>query len=129
MQVRAADEIPNALAAMLIERLTASPDRTWRRTTRVRLRALDIGLAATVELGPEGAAVANGGAKAQVKVRGDAASLLALADAPTLLGVPNPLTAAGRGALGSLGRGVRIRGAWRHPLVLLRFTRALGAPA
>jgi hypothetical protein len=95
----------------------------------VAIRAADIGLSATVEFDPTSMIVRNGAAKdAQVRLRAETSSLIELAEAPSVLGVPNPLSASGRHVLRLIARKrIRIDGALRHPLVLLRFSRLMGA--
>lgn len=127
MNVTLADAEPNALTAMLSDLLTATAARP--APCCVGVRAVDLGLSTTVELSRSGATLGNGIDKARVRVRlrGEAASLIALGDAPSLAGIPNPFTATGRAALGLLlRRRIRIKGALRHPLDLLRFSRACG---
>lgn len=128
MQVRLDSAEPNALAAMLVERLEQA-GATIGGSGRVSLKAVDIGLSATLEFASGLVSVRNGSSKeAQVQLRSDTASLVELADAPSLLGVPSPFSASGRDVLSLLARRrIRIVGAFRHPLVLLRFSRLMGA--
>jgi hypothetical protein len=134
MEVLLADDVPNALAGMISERLTRTLARYPRRARlvrggRVSMRAADIGLSATLELGPLSVTVRNGGGKgAQVRIRAVASDLVALADASGVLGVPNPFREPGRRVLAGLFAGrIRLKGALRHPLLLLRFSRLLRA--
>lgn len=127
------DPEPNGLAEMLAgllgANLSAEPRRErWLRPAVVEIVALDADVRATVRLSAGEVEVANGPADAsvQVRVRGRAQDLLALAATPLVFGLPNPLRREGRSVLGRvLRRRVRIAGMLRHPVVLSRFARLL----
>jgi hypothetical protein len=60
---------------------------------------------------------------AHVRVRTDSERLLALTNAPLRLGLPDPTRPGGRAVLRDLAlRRVRVRGLFRHPARLARFT-------
>ena len=60
---------------------------------------------------------------AHVRVRTDSERLLALTNAPLRLGLPDPMRPGGRAVLRDLAlRRVRVRGLFRHPVRLARFT-------
>ncbi|MEP7060091.1 MAG: hypothetical protein ABI828_05110, partial [Actinomycetota bacterium] len=65
---------------------------------------------------------------ARVRVRADSALLLGIAGAPLRFGLPDMFTSPGRAVLADILRGrVRIRGLFRHPLLVSRLTRLLSA--
>lgn len=127
------DPDPSGLADMvgrLLEgNLSAHPRReALLRAAVVELAAPDAGVEVTVRLAPGLVEVADGTANpgAQVRVAARAQDFLALAAAPLLLGLPNPLRREGRDVLRRIARRqVRISGMLRHPVVLSRFARLL----
>jgi hypothetical protein len=118
------------VASLLRQNLEREPAR--RRLLRpgvVAIRATDAEREVTLELGDGAAEVRAGGpTRAQLRVAGDSVELLELLGAPLRLGLPDPLDARGRAALGSiLARRIRVRGLLRHPILLTRVTRLLSA--
>lgn len=129
-----ADPAPNGLAELLAGLLASNLDRRPDRgrllgPSVVELHAPDVDATAYVRLRGDGVTVGNGGApRADLRIRGGANELLALAAAPLRFGLPDPLRSEGRDALRSLAGGrVRVSGVLRHPLLLSRFARLLSA--
>lgn len=128
-----ADREPNGLAEMLaglLEANLASDPRRERllRPAVVDLEVVDAEVEATVRISPGSVEIANGAAdpNADVRIRARAQDLLAMAAAPLLFGLPNPLRRDGRSIVGRLlRRHVRIAGLVRHPVVVSRFARLL----
>jgi hypothetical protein len=132
--VRVAGEEPNGLADLLARLLEGNLERDPRRLRLLRpgsvvVVAADADLAATVELAPGRATVADADPSRTIggiRIRAAAGDLLALAGAPLLFGVPNPFRRDGRDVLRRIVTGrVRISGMLRHPLALTRFARLL----
>lgn len=128
-----ADREPNGLAEMLaglFEANLASHPRRERllRPAVVDLEVVDAEVGATVRISPGSVEIANGAAdpSADVRIRARAQDLLAMAAAPLLFGLPNPLRRDGRSIVGRLlRRHVQIAGLVRHPVVVSRFARLL----
>ena len=138
------DAEPNGLADMLGRLLEANLAADPRRVRLlhaavVLLEASDAEVAARVELSPgqvrvanvarvsgEDPAVGGNGPTSDLRIRASAGDLVALAGAPLVLGLPNPLRRPGRDILRRVAtRRVRVSGMLRHPLVLSRFARLL----
>ena len=127
------DRDPNGLAEMLAGLLEANLMAHPRRASLLRpavveIEVVDADVGATVRFSPGVVEIANGPAtpRAEVHVRARAQDLLAMAAAPLLFGLPDPLRRDGRSVLGRLvRRHVRISGMLRHPIVLSRFARLL----
>ncbi len=127
------DREPNGLAHMLCAVLEANLDadprrERWLRSATVEIVAADADVRATVRLSNDLVEIASGPAdpSAPVRIRASAQDLLALAGAPLVLGLPNPLRREGRRVLGRILQGrILIAGMLRHPLVLSRFARLL----
>jgi len=124
---------PNGLASMLGGLIQANLERDPSRRSLLRRATIAIGardaeVAATIRLSPGSVAVANGVAvpKPDLLVVADSQDLLALSAAPLRFGLPDAAAPAGRALLGKLvRRRIRIRGLFRHPLVLGRLSRLL----
>lgn len=127
-----ADAEPSGLARMLAglieSNLARDPERgRLLRPTTVVIDAADAGVAVTVRLSPGRVAIANGAAgRADIRIRAAAHDLLALANAPLRLGLPDPLRPRGRAMLRDVLAGrVRISGMLAHSAALARFARLL----
>jgi len=131
--VKMADAEPNGLATMLGDLLRSNVQRHPHRTMLLRpacigVRASDIGLSATLDLGPGRVTVSNGLAKARldVKVRSDGATLVELTTVPLLVGLPNVFRSEGRSVVRKLSAGtLKVTGLGRHPFVLMRLMKLL----
>jgi len=134
--VRYADAEPNGLADLLGRLLEANVEQDPARRRLLapavtEVDASDAEVAARVELSHEAVVVANapsaGAARrVDVRIRAGAGDLLALAGAPLVAGLPNPLRRDGRDVLRRIAnRSVRISGMLRHPIVVSRFSRLL----
>lgn len=134
--VRYLDAEPSGLASVvggLVEaNLRADPARArLLRPAVVEIAARDLGLAVRLRLGPDGVVLspASSDGRADLVVAADAGALVELVRAPLRVGVPDPLRPEGRRVLLALLRGdIRVRGAARHPLRLLRLARLLSVP-
>ncbi len=132
-RIRYADPEPTGLAAIvggvLEGNLRADPSRARHlRPATVRVEARDLGLAVRLDLRPDGVLVASDPARdgGELTISAEAARLVELVGAPLRLGLPDPLHPGGRRVLAAiLRREIRIRGALRHPLALVRLARLL----
>jgi hypothetical protein len=132
VRVEYLDGEPNGLAAMLgglIEaNLAQHPERRrLLRPAAIGIVALDVHTAVTLTTRPDRVTLANGLAGiADVVVRTDSDTLLALSSAPLRFGFPDGATRDGRAIVRKLLRGdLRVRGLFRHPRVVARLNRLL----
>lgn len=131
--VRYRDPEPSGLALVVGElleaNLRADPDRArLLRPAAVEIVARDLGIAVRLDLDRGGVLVASGSGdgRADLVVVADAVRLIELVRAPLRLGVPDPFRPDGRRALAALLAGdIRLRGALRRPLALVRLARLL----
>jgi hypothetical protein len=126
------DAEPNGLASMLgtlIEQnLIRDPARRpLLRPAVVTVTATDADVGVTLRIGQGELEIVNGAdPHAQLDVSTDSHRLLDLASAPLRLALPDVLDARGRAVITSLlRRRLRVRGLWRHPLLLTRLNRLL----
>jgi hypothetical protein len=126
------DAEPNGLASMLgtliQQNLIRDPARRQLlRPAAVNVTATDADVGVTLRIGQGELEIVNGtDPHAQLDVSTDSHRLLDLASAPLRLALPDVLDARGRAVITSLlRRRLRVRGLWRHPLLLTRLNRLL----
>jgi hypothetical protein len=126
------DAEPNGLASMLgtlIEQnLIRDPARRHLlRPAVVTVTATDADVGVTLRIGQGELEIVNGtDPHPQLDVSTDSHRLLGLASVPLRLALPDVLDARGRAVITSLlRRRLRVRGLWRHPLLLTRLNRLL----
>ena len=126
----------NGLAAMLSELIRQNLQRDPARRKLLErdgtytIVAHDIGLTVSLRTGHGRLEVTNGRLepRAAVRIRADAATLLAFSAVPLRLGQPDVLTREGRSAVGKLFSGrIKVKGLARHPGMLARLNRLLSA--
>lgn len=133
MRVEYADEHPNGLATMVGGLIQANLDRHPERRSLlhpavVELAAPDAEVAIGITLSPRRVVVSSGSppGRRDIRVRADSTELVLLSSVPLRLGMPDPFSAGGRQAIGTVfSRRIRISGALRHPVTLTRLTRLL----
>jgi hypothetical protein len=124
------DGLSEMVADLLDQLLAREPDRAARLRHEVAvLIARDAGVAATLRMRPGCVRVERGATRdAELTVSADAGTLLGLAAAPLVRGLPDPRSAEGRGAILGLASGrIRVHGLARHPGALARLTSLLSA--
>lgn len=123
---------PSGLASMVAElieqNLSRDPDRlALLRPAVVVLEASGADVTVFLRIAPGEVRVGDGAVPdAHLSIRADSGRLLDLTTAPLRFGLPDVLSPEGRAIVGDLlGRRVRIRGLFRHPVRLARLTRLL----
>lgn len=132
VQVLMADPDPSGLAMVLTglleQNLVRDPARArLLRPSLVSIAARDAGVTVTLHLRP-GRVVARDGAdpRALLAIAADSDRLMALIAVPLRLGLPDPMTATGRGLMRDVVmRRIRIGGLLHHPVRLARLTALL----
>jgi hypothetical protein len=129
-----ADRFVDGLAAMLEELVRRNLERDpargglLRRPLRAVIEVPDAGVRASLGIDADRTVHVHAGddAGARIRVRADAADVLALASVPLWGGFPDVRTREGRAVVRDLVTGaIRVRGLLRHPGDVSRLTRLL----
>jgi len=123
------DARDNGLACMVTDLLeqnlqqNPAKQRCFSRLAgRVAISARDAGVTMTLDFAAGQCRVSNGlGQGCKLHIQADSEDILKLTTLKLRLGLPDVLHSSGRGLLKDLAGGrLRVKGMWRHPLLLLR---------